>query len=462
MSLLTATAAAVAVAVAACVCWVVTKQQFSDQLDRSLRQADALPQIVHSIRDNGCVQSAPVQERVFNVAPDQVTTQIVLPSGQACWVQGKETFAVTAEDLEVTTHTSNGGGADVLHTVRSGKEDWRVYTRTTPYVLDGQPVALSVARPMSEVTGPLTTLAWALAVVTATGFLAAGAVGVALTSTGLRPVRELTAAVQYIASSQDLDVRIPVTGNDELASLSRSFNSMTEALASSQELQQQLIADAGHELRTPLTSMRTNIELLVRSEKTGRKIPAEQREALLDSLTAQMEELANLIGDLQELSRAPHDNSSSASQHAALHEIVERAVNRAQLRGPEVSFETQLSPWFVQGDPSALERSVVNLLDNAVKFSPSGAPIHVLLAAGALIIRDHGPGISPDELPHVFDRFWRSPASRSLPGSGLGLSIVAKSVAQIGGTVQLRPAIGDGTEAVVKIPGQPVQPEAGI
>lgn len=236
---------------------------------------------------------------------------------------------------------------------------------------------------------------------------------------------------------------------------------MTAALASSRDRQAQLIADAGHELRTPLTSLRTNVELLARSDETGRAIPPEDRTALMASVKAQMTELASLIGDLQELSR-PDAPDPGPLQVVALHTIVESALERARLRGPDLTIEVALHPWYVRAEPAALERALVNVLDNAVKFSPPGAAVEVALSAqGELTVRDHGPGIPADELPYVFERFWRSPSARALPGSGLGLSIVARTVQQTGGEVALRRAAGGGTVAAIRIPGAATPPPTG-
>jgi two-component system sensor histidine kinase MprB len=269
-------------------------------------------------------------------------------------------------------------------------------------------------------------------------------------------VDRLTETVEHIARSEDLNVRIPVEGQDEIARLSASFNAMTGALASSRERQSQLIADAGHELRTPLTSLRTNIELLERSEVTGRPLPPGDRLALLASVKAQMSELASLIGDLQELSRP--DAVEPTLQVVALHEVTETALRRARLRGPDLRILAEVAPWFVRGEGPALERAIVNLMDNAVKFSPAGGVVEVQLHGGQLTVRDYGPGIPAEDLPHVFERFWRSPSARSLPGSGLGLSIVARTVQQSGGEVSLAPAPGGGTLATLLLPGVPTPP----
>lgn len=177
----------------------------------------------------------------------------------------------------------------------------------------------------------------------------------------------------------------------------------------------------------------------------------------MTSVKAQMTELASLIGDLQELAR-PDAADPGPLQVIALHDIVRTALDRARLRGPELTITAELAPWYVRAEPAALERAVVNVLDNAVKFSPHGGTIDVVLHRGELTVRDRGPGIPADELPHVFERFWRSPSARQLPGSGLGLSIVARTVQQAGGGIDLRPAPGGGTEAVIRLPGAPQPP----
>jgi two-component system sensor histidine kinase MprB len=121
-------------------------------------------------------------------------------------------------------------------------------------------------------------------------------------------------------------------------------------------------------------------------------------------------------------------------------------------------FDVDVEPWYVRGDEPSLERAVLNLLDNAVKFGPPGGSIGVRLHDGELTVRDHGPGIDPADAPHVFERFWRSDTARALPGSGLGLAIVARTVQESGGTVALEPAPGGGTLARMRLPGTAVPP----
>ncbi|MFJ5225528.1 sensor histidine kinase [Streptomyces sp. NPDC088400] len=450
LALLVALAVAVAVAAAAVACWLLTRAQLWSELDTSLQNSSAPPGTVQDALDNCATGTNPDTTATTGFAYIQVVT----PGGHSCVATYSEPVKLQPQDVDV----ARGSRRDTLHdsTTQDGAKV-RVYTQRE-LLRPGTEIAVSVSRPLGEIDSSLNQLALLLAAVAGIGVLGAGAAGLWIARAGLRPVDGLTRAVEHVARTEDLTVRIPVEGEDEIARLSRSFNSMTAALASSRDRQSQLIADAGHELRTPLTSLRTNIELLARSEETGRAIPPDDRKALMASVKAQMTELAALIGDLQELSR-PDAADPGPLQVVALHEIMASALERARLRGPDLTIGAELNPWYVRAEPAALERALVNVLDNAVKFSPPGGSVEVALSVwGELTVRDHGPGIPAEELPHVFERFWRSPTARALPGSGLGLSIVARTVQQTGGEVALRQAAGGGTVAAIRIPGAPTPP----
>ncbi|MFI0900856.1 sensor histidine kinase [Streptomyces sp. NPDC020983] len=454
LALLTAAAVAVAVAAAAFACWFITRDQLVTQLDSTLRsqletqaaRADGyVDAIIHP-----CQTSAPSGD---NLPPGLTSVQVVTADGQRCLGAGAVPVKVQGNDVAVADGTRDSAAHDTRtdsgHRVRALTEPlYRGQVRTN--------LAITVSRPLDEIDRTLDHLAWLLLAVAGIGVVGASTAGLWVARTGLRPVDRLTEAVEHVAATEDLNVRLPVEGEDEIARLGQSFNAMTAALASSRDRQQQLIADAGHELRTPLTSLRTNIELLERSEATGRSLPPEDRRELLASVKAQMTELAALIGDLQELSRP--DSAAPSLTVVPLHEITGTALRRARLRGPGLTIGADLAPWYVRGEAAALERAIVNLLDNAVKFSPPSGAVDVSLHQGRLTVRDHGPGIPAEELPHVFERFWRSPSARSLPGSGLGLSIVARTVHQAGGTITLAPAEGGGTLATVLLPGAPTAP----
>ncbi len=449
LTLLTAAAVAVAVAVSALACWLLTRTQLRDEVDNSLQNV-SVPADYLQVTYANCQPTDPTENK--NAPPSYYNVQIVQVDGSRCVGPNSQPVRVQRTDLAV----AQGVLRDTLHdAVTTGGADVRVLTKHMD--VQGVQFAVSVSRPLKEIDSALNRLALLLAAVAGLGVVGAGTAGLVIARSGLKPVDRLTEAVEHVARTEDLTIRIPADGEDEIARLSRSFNSMTAALAASRDLQQQLIADAGHELRTPLTSLRTNIDLLVRSEQSGREIPAADKAALLSSVKAQMGELAALIGDLQELSRHP-EPGQSAVEVVALHDIVDSALGRARLRGPSLTITADIEPWYVRAEPAGLERAVVNLLDNAVKFSPPGGGIEVSLASGELTVRDHGPGIPQDELPHVFERFWRSPSARSLPGSGLGLSIVARTAEQAGGAVRLRSADLGGTEAVLTLPGAPTPP----
>ncbi|MFJ3650819.1 sensor histidine kinase [Streptomyces murinus] len=467
LAVLVAAAVAFAVAAVSVTCWFIVERKLYEQIDKDLERSAPRPAAEAVYKLLASCPPKPVDPSPYGGlrTHETVYSQLVKPDGTPCVPSDSPgTVRTTAADRAVI----RDGGTRSSGILRNGTDtqgnDVRVLTM--PLVIDTNVgpqlypgAAMMIAVPLKNTQKTLNDLALILLLVSGVGVLGAGAAGLAVARAGLRPVDKLTEAVEHVSRTEDLTIRIPVEDDseDEVARLSRSFNSMTASLAGSRELQQRLIADAGHELRTPLTSLRTNIELLTRSEETGRPLPPEDRKALLNSVKAQMTELASLIGDLQELSRSEGQRGERV-QVVPFQDTVEAALRRARLRGPELTITADLEPWFVVGEPSALERAVVNILDNAVKFSPEGGTVEVRLADGVLTVRDHGPGVPEDELPHVFDRFWRSPGARALPGSGLGLSIVARTVQQSGGEVTLTPAPGGGSVATVRLPGAPVPP----
>jgi two-component system sensor histidine kinase MprB len=313
--------------------------------------------------------------------------------------------------------------------------------------------AVEIDRSLSELDSTLSHLRLVLVIVAAIGIALAALLGWFVARTTLGPVRRLTAAAEHVAATNDLEQRIDDTRRDELGSLARSFNAMLaaldgtiRALDESARAQRQLVADASHELRTPVTSIRTNIEILERSADIA---PAD-RARLMADVVEQLEELSTLVGDLIDLAR--DDEQIEPLEEVRLDILVGEAIERAQLHAPHARFDVQLEETVVSAVPSRLGRAVNNLLDNAVKFAGTAEPIEVRLDDGELAIRDHGPGIDPEELPHVFDRFFRGSRSRARPGSGLGLAIVRQVVERHAGTVSAGPAPGGGTIVRLRVP----------
>ncbi|MEV7188984.1 HAMP domain-containing sensor histidine kinase [Kitasatospora sp. NPDC093102] len=467
LTFLSAAAVAVAIALSALACWFIVEKQLYNQVRTDLLNTE--PEPLHG--SNPPCGDTPQEALAFSLAnprssrppadlgnpPLRDTQNVSSDLSRVCLPLGaKRAIVIQHDDAKVfglkkgqslvrNGQYTNGSPAMV-------RLAW--YPNATPGL---PPVLVMVAAPTQPVEDSLSGLAILLGSVSVGGILLAALAGRLVARSALKPVDQLTDAVEHIARTEEVGTTIPVHGDDEIARLSTSFNSMSTALANSRERQTRLIADAGHELRTPLTSLRTNVDLLIRSNDTGRPLPAATKTKLLGNMKAQMQELTVLIGDLLQLSRPDTPKSGPAPTVVALHEIAGRAVERAELRGPGLVFETDTEPWYVHGDAVGLERAVINLLDNAVKYSPPGGTIEIRLHQGVLTVRDHGPGIPPDELQYVFDRFWRSPSSRQLPGSGLGLSIVAQSVREAGGEVTLGPAAdgGPGALATVRLPGGP-------
>ncbi|BBH71122.1 two-component sensor histidine kinase [Actinoplanes sp. OR16] len=330
------------------------------------------------------------------------------------------------------------------------------YLMLTMPIAGGGAVQVAVDRNPDERV--LVTFAVLLAVGAAVGIGGAALLGRTVSRAGLAPVDRLTEAVEDVAVTMDLTRPVDVAGNDEIARLGRSVNAMLSAIDASRHAQRALVEDAGHELRTPLTSIRTNVELLLSVERRpdlAHRLSPEDRAGLLEDLDAQVRELATLTTELVELSR--EEGSREAAEQVDLAEVVTAAISRVQLRAPALTFAGDLRPVTVLGRPAELERMVVNVLDNAAKWSPPQGTVTTTLSADAagfctLTVTDTGPGIADEDRPHVFDRFYRAAAARSMPGSGLGLAIVAQTAAHHGGTVTATPATPAGTTITIRLP----------
>ena len=309
----------------------------------------------------------------------------------------------------------------------------------------------------------LRQLSTVLLIIGSIGVTIAAVAGGMVARAGLRPVRQLTEAAERVARTDDLRP-IPVTGSDELARLTDSFNMMLRALAESRERQARLVTDAGHELRTPLTSLRTNVELLMASMAPGApRLPEDEMAGLRADVLAQIEELSTLVGDLVDLTR--DDAGELVHEPFDMSEVIDRSLERVRRRRNDIEFDVDVIGWQVYGDAPALSRAILNLLDNAAKWSPSGARVRVCLRQvdplhAELVVADLGPGIPPQDRRLVFERFYRSASARALPGSGLGLAIVKHVVLKHGGLIRVEDSVPGGhppgTSIYVLLPGNPV------
>lgn len=313
----------------------------------------------------------------------------------------------------------------------------------------------------------LNSLRIVLILIGVTGALAAIIAGMAVGSAGVQPIDRLRRAANRVAETGELR-QIPVESNDELGSLTRSYNAMMRALQVSTEKQRDLVADAGHELKTPLTSLRTNIELLVMASRAENPALSEQDRADLErDVIAQINEMSTLIGDLVDLAR--EDSMPLTTAEVDLEEVFADSLERVERRRPDVHFDVHLVPWVVVGDEFSLSRAIRNLLDNAAKWSPQGGTVRVWMqpisnansdtpTAVEIRIADSGPGIPEEDRAKVFERFYRSIQSRSMPGSGLGLAIVKQVILRHNGAIIADASDDGGALMRVVLPGKSGSP----
>jgi two-component system sensor histidine kinase MprB len=434
LALVAAAAVALAVIVASAVVYVVVRDQLRGQVDNTLqaRYEQITSGLLPLHIDDGYldIPGPPVGEATF--------VQAVTADGHVFHTRGPQRGS-----LPVTKDTLKAAREAVGTKHFSDTGDLRVLT------ISGSGIALQIARSLNEVNHTLHRVTIFLVLIALGGIAVAAGLGLAVSQAALRPVRRLTETAEHVTETGDLSQRIETGGEDELGRLAASFNTMLGALEESSRAQRQLVADASHELRTPLTSLRTNIEVLAGE----RALAPEERERLLSDVVEQLGEMTTLIAELIELARA--EQHPEEAQDVRLDLIAETAVERARRNRPNVTFTTDFDSSLVHGAPSTIERAVANLLDNAAKWSPLGGEVEVGVHGPEVTVRDHGPGIADEDLPYVFDRFYRASAARGLPGSGLGLAIVKQVAEAHGGTVVAERPDGGGTLMRLRLNGQP-------
>jgi len=425
LTLSAAAAVALAIVLASAATYVVVRNQLRGAVDGGLRERA------------GEIQREPL-DRVFFTSPfSNVYVQLVVqdgtcrgPGGAACGIPVSKSALAIARGTKSTYITDTH--VDGIHL--------RLLTfRYAPGY------AVQVARSLSEVDRSLSRIRIYLLLTAAIGIGLAALLGLLVARAALAPVRRLTEATETVTETGDLSERIDTRGRDELSRLADSFNTMLGALEEATRAQRQLVADASHELRTPLTSLRTNIEVLARD----RQLPEGERERLLNDVVEQLGEMTTLISELMNLARG--EQQPAEPEDVRLDLLAAGAVERARRNRPGVTFTTDFEESSVHGVPPTIERAIANLLDNAAKWSPEGAEVEVVVRGGTVTVRDHGPGIDDEDLPYVFDRFYRSDAARGQPGSGLGLAIVRQVAEAHGGAVVAERAPGGGTRVALRL-----------
>jgi two-component system sensor histidine kinase MprB len=310
-------------------------------------------------------------------------------------------------------------------------------------------LAMQVAEPLTGTDQEVASVGATLAALSALGVLVATVLGWAVAKTGLAPVARLASVAEEVTLTGDPGRRVEVNRRDELGRLAMSFNAMLSALQRSLEAQRRLVSDASHELRTPLASMRINVDLITENPT----MPTAERDEVLTRVADQVTELSRLVASVTDLARG--EPPSTGRSPVRLDAVTAEALDAARRDWPKTDFSADLDSCVVDGNAERLRVAVKNLLDNAAKFGPPEGPVLVRLVDGELTVRDYGPGIAPDDLPLVFDRFYRAPSSRSAPGSGLGLAVVREIALGHGGTVIAEPAPGSGAVLRLTLPVSP-------
>jgi len=362
--------------------------------------------------------------------------EIVLASGQEI------PTSVVPIDAVIRVAALDQGG-QILRTVQIDNQNYRELIVPEPantimnapggsYIVHTTSAELFIV----DITGQineLKNLIRTLLLVVAGSLLLALILGFILARQALRPLVDVTNEIEEVATNQDMSHRLNEKGVDELGRLRRTFNRLLGNVEDSQQLQRQLVMDASHELRTPLTSLRTNAQILSRHSQ----LTPEDMSQITTDVVAQVDELAALVGDLGELARG--ERSEGEVVELRLDECVEEIIETARTyaRIKDVTVLSDLQPSTILGRRDRLDRAISNLLTNAIKFTPQGGQVKVKTSGGQVVVSDSGPGVSEEDQPYIFDRFWRSPSARSLPGSGLGLSIVAQVAAEFGATVSI-------------------------
>jgi two-component system sensor histidine kinase MprB len=452
ISIVAAASVAIAVAIAVLASYFIVRDKLVGQIDselttQALRIEDNVP--------GALGQDTQLPGNPANAGGSAPYVQYVKPSGKRYPGVGGTLLPTDAGVMAV----ANGTRRNVLTTLTAPDGSLlRVFAfhwtgSYTNNPTETFPIAIELARPLGPVQTVLRSLRWILTLLfLAVVALAAGLARMA-TRRVMKPLAEVTATAQLIAETDDLSRRILVYEPDEVGQLATRFNEMLErlegsraALDASVTAQRQLVADASHELRTPVTSLRTNIEVLL----SGAELEEEDRHRLLTDVVEQSEELSNLVSDLIEVARG--DTPPTNVETLRLDRLAEEALDRARRNAPQVEFHERLAPVLVEGSAERLMRAINNLLDNAALHAGHGGPVEVTVDEHGVTVRDHGDGIAPADLPHVFDRFYRGANSRARQGSGLGLAIVSQTATQHGGTVSVDNAPDGGAVFRLELP----------
>ncbi len=443
IALIAAVAVAAAVLLASFGAYLAARNELRDQIDASLAKLAGQAQ---SAGDIGSLFDLPFSPRPFGPPTgfDVVYYQFVNTDRRIIVSPPDQEVELPFEDVDLDVAEGNRPGPMWRDITGDNGEHLRLITAPVGAVDNA---VIQIARSLDEVDETLSGLTVVLVLVSLGGVALAIGLGLVVARGALGPIAKLTSAAEHVAETQELASRIDVDREDEVGRLARSFNAMLAALERSRAQQRRLVRDAGHELRTPLTALRTNLEVLARADSMGE----EDRQRLFDDVTFELSELSDLVGELVDLAAETAGEEPVVEVRFDL--LVEDVAERFRRRtGREI--EVFVEPVTLDGRVGRLERAVSNLVDNADKWSPPGACIDIRLVGGRLAVHDQGPGVADADKEHIFDRFFRSDAARSTPGSGLGLSIVKQVAEDHGGAAFVEDGEGGGAVVGFTVPAR--------
>jgi two-component system, OmpR family, sensor histidine kinase MprB len=452
LSLVAAASVGIAVLIAVVACYMVVRHQLRSQIDDSLRAQEAV-----ALR-TGLIQGAIPGNGAGSGGPAPYN-QLVLADGAVYSRDGNLVLPIPHRALQIANAQSGSFLTDIwVNGVHLRMLSFAGYVNSP----GGQsvPAVAELARPLNGVDSILRDLRLVLALLLAAGVALAAVLGRLAARRVLAPLGEVAATAELIGETDDLTQRLRVHADDEVGQLATRFNAMLDRLQTSRDeldesvrAQRQLVADASHELRTPVTSLRTNIEVLLE----GAELDPDDRRRLLADVVEQSEELSALVGDLIELARG--DQPGPETDDVRLDGVAAESLARARRNAPSITFEATVEPTLIDGVPERLGRAINNLLDNAARHSPPNGTVELTVNPEGVIVRDHGPGVDEEDLPYVFDRFFRGRNSRGRQGSGLGLAIVRQVTEQHGGTASVANAPDGGAVFTLRMPGIPAGAE---
>ncbi|MBN1934162.1 MAG: HAMP domain-containing protein [Anaerolineae bacterium] len=344
-----------------------------------------------------------------------------------------------------------------------------------PVTVEGQLVgAVYLSQTLRDVSTVLSDMRTRWLISVAVALVLSGAVGLILSGAIAQPLRRLTIAAGRVAEGQ-LDQQVPVRSRDELGRLSQAFNEMTARLKAARQMQTDFVANVSHELRTPLTSVKGLVETL----QDGAVNDVQVRDRFLGTVAGETDRLIRLVNDLLLLSRVDSEALTLHKTEIDLLPLIRAAVDQlapqAKAQGITVRIAAGPDIPFVQADPDRLTQVLLNLLDNALKYSPPGGVVTVQVSRNQVLasklagknlvsprlgemihiqVRDRGAGIPPDDLPHIGERFYRADKARSRAqgGSGLGIAIARALIELHGGTLRIDSVAGQGTTTTLTLP----------